>query len=200
MQEFGEGPGDLLGAVLDGAGATHPVQVLHVVRDGLTLVEHPDLERQALGPLGAGPGRDTPRVAVVLQVTQHHPGLAGERRFDHYLVAAHVDDVVDVLDVDRALLHTRAAVGARPQDVGVDDPALGLGADQWTVGLRLAGLGNPPETGLGDVVDGVLARGVLGDTGDRLRRLLSVSGSLGGEQVRRLGEQVVAKIHDQKLR
>ena len=37
-------------------------------------------------------------------------------------VAAQVDDVVDVLDVDGALLHACTARGARPDDVVVDDP------------------------------------------------------------------------------
>jgi hypothetical protein len=45
--------------------------------------------------------------------------------------------VVDVLDVDRALLDTGAAGRARPQDVGVDDPALRRATDQRPLGLRL---------------------------------------------------------------
>ena len=58
--------------------------------------------------------------------------LGRELRLHHHLVAAHVDDVVDVLDVHRALLDARAARGARPQHVGVDDAALLGGADQRT--------------------------------------------------------------------
>ena len=49
------------------------------------------------------------------------PSSARERRLDERLVAPHVDDVVDVLDVDRALLDARAAGRARPQHVLVDD-------------------------------------------------------------------------------
>ena len=62
----------------------------------------------------------------------------GNERLDHHLVAAHVHDVVDVLDVDGALLDARAARRARPQHVGSmtprrrstrpDERALGLGA------------------------------------------------------------------------
>src|SRR3712207_9324600 len=75
-------------------------------------------------PVLAGAGADPPGVAAVLQVAQHHAGLGGEVGLDEHLVAAHVLDVVDVLDVDRALLDAGAAVGAAPQHVGVDDPAL----------------------------------------------------------------------------
>ncbi len=66
--------------------------------------------------------------------------------------------MIDVLDVDGALLDAGAAVGAGPQDVGVDDPAFLLGADERPVDLRLTGLGNPPEARLGHVVGNVLRR------------------------------------------
>ncbi len=56
VQQLGERPGDLLGPVLDRAGAAHPVQVLDIVRNGRTVVEHPDVECQPLGPLRADPG------------------------------------------------------------------------------------------------------------------------------------------------
>ena len=69
-----------------------------------------------------------PRVALVLQVAQHPGGLDRERRLDQHLVPAHPVDVVDVLDVDRALLHARPAVRAGPQHVRVDDPVVVLGA------------------------------------------------------------------------
>ena len=68
-------------------------------------------------------GVQPPRVALVLQVAQHHAGLGREARLDQHLVAAHVHDVVDVLDVDRALLDAGAAGGAGPQHVRVDDAA-----------------------------------------------------------------------------
>ncbi len=206
VQQFGERPGDLLGPVFDGAGAAHPVQVLDIVGDGLAVVQHADVERQTLGPLGADPGRDTPRVAVVLQVAQHHAGLAREGRLDHHLIAAHVDDVVDMLDVDGTLLDAGTAVGAGPQDVGVDDPAFLLGTDERPIGLRLTGLGDPPEARLGYVVDGVLRRRVRGAGGRRGsgagagRGFVAVPGAVGCEQVRRLGEEMVTQIHDQKLR
>src|ERR1700729_866115 len=46
------------------------------------------------------------------------------------LVAAHPVYVVNVLDVDGALVHARTAVRARPQDLRVDDAVLFLGAHQ----------------------------------------------------------------------
>src|SRR3712207_7624102 len=56
---------------------------------------------------------DAPRVGVALEVLEQAAELGGERRLDEHLVAPHVDDVVDVLDVDRALLDARPAGGAR---------------------------------------------------------------------------------------
>src|SRR5262249_39709681 len=71
-----------------------------------------------------------PRVALVLQVFQHPGGLDGEGRLDQHLVAAHVVDVVDVLDVDRALVHAGAAVGTGPDHVRVDHAVRIGGTDQ----------------------------------------------------------------------
>ena len=53
-----------------------------------------------------------------------------------------------MLDVDRALLDARAAGGAAPQDVGVDDPALLGGADQRAHGLLGGGAHDPLVAGL----------------------------------------------------
>ena len=49
------------------------------------------------------------------------PASVGKRGLDQHLVAAHVDDGVDVLDVDRALLDAGAARRARPEHVVGDD-------------------------------------------------------------------------------
>ena len=53
--------------------------------------------------------------ALALDVAQHRLGLAREARLDHHQVAPQVDDVVDVLDVDRARLHAGAARHAVPR-------------------------------------------------------------------------------------
>ena len=75
----------------------------------------------ACDPVGALGRPEAPRVALVLDVAQHEPGLGRELGLHQHLVAAHVDDGVDVLDVHRALLDAGTAGGARPQHVGVDD-------------------------------------------------------------------------------
>ena len=89
----------------------------------------------SLSPLQALLLGQAPGVALLLQVLEHRARLGRERGLDHHLVAAHVDDVVDVLDVDRALLDAGAAGGAGPQDVRVDDAVLFEGADQRALGL-----------------------------------------------------------------
>lgn len=90
--------------------------------------------------------------------------------------------MVDVLDVDRALLDTGAAGGAGPQDVGVDDAVLLGGADE-----RALGLGDRRG---GDVLELLLGR---------LLVALHVLAA-AGEQVRGLGVRVVAQRHDEELR
>ena len=102
----------------------------------------------------------------------------GEVRLDEHLVAAHVDDVVDVLDVDGALLDAGAAVDARPQHVGVDDGAAAR--------MPRVALGRADECALG--------------LGDHLGRQVGALVVAVGEQVRRLGERVVAQAHDEQLR
>ena len=81
-------------------------------------------------------GRHVPGVALVLQALEEPVELGRELRLDHHLVPAHVHDVVDVLDVDRALLDAGAARRARPQHVRVDHAdTASASADQRTLGL-----------------------------------------------------------------
>ena len=157
-----------------------------------------DVEVDLVDPVGAVLGVLTPRVALVLQVFEQHAELGGELRLHHHLVAAHVDDVVDVLDVHRALLDARAAGGARPQHVGVDDAALLGGADQ-----RAGRLLGPeprtrpkPDSGTWCSSSCFSPRSVLAEATFRgvLERSLLVA-----EDVWRLGEQVVAQVHDHEL-
>ena len=119
VQHAGGGLDTLAGPLVEGAGTADPVEVLDVVGDGAG--DDRDLEVEALGPLGALALAEAPGVALVLDVAQHEPGLGGELGLHEHLVAAHVDDGVDVLDVDRALVHAGAAGGAGPQHVGIDD-------------------------------------------------------------------------------
>ena len=169
VQQFGERPGHLLRAVLQRARAADPEQVLDVGVELRARHGAPDLERQPVHPLVAAVVGHAPRVALVLEVAQHDAGLGRERRLDQHLVAAHVDDVVDVLDVDRALLDARAARGARPQHVGVDHAAAREVTDERTRGLLGAGARDAREARLGDVVTVLAALELSGVTASLLR-------------------------------
>ena len=133
VQQLGEGAGDLLGPVLERAGAADPEQVVDLVRSSTPSTERGTSKsspwvqsRRALASMPHG----LPLFSRFFSIA---PASRRERRLDQHLEAAHVDDVVDVLDVDRALLDAGAAGGARPQHVGVDDAALLGGADQRPV-------------------------------------------------------------------
>jgi hypothetical protein len=86
--------------------------------------------------------------------------------------------VVDVFDVDGALLDAGAAVGAAPQRLGVDDrarAALAV-ADELALGLVASGLRDGIELVLQDISVGVdqadlIAADVLLAAGEKIRRL-----------------------------
>ena len=90
--------------------------------------------------------------------------------------------MVDVLDVDRTLVHAGAAIGARPQHVGVDHAVRRLGADQRTLGLLNTLSGSPSRADSGKHVRR-LGEGVVAQVQDqhlRRERLLGVPrGALG---------------------
>ena len=174
VQHLRDGLGGLLGVVVVRAGATDPEEVLGVVEvlDVLAPHGHDDaILADLVDPVGARRGVLAPRVALGLEVLEQAGQLGREVRLDEHLVAAHVDDVVDVLDVDRALLDAGTAVGAGPQDVRVDDAGVAL-ADQRQ-----------------------------GQQRRRLGRLLALdAGLLVGQQVRGGLVGVVAQLVDQQLR
>ena len=174
VQHLGDGLGGLLGVVVVRAGAADPEEVLGVVEvvDVLAPHGHDDaVLADLVDPVGAGGGVLAPRVALGLEVLEQAGQLGREVRLDEHLVAAHVDDVVDVLDVHGALLDAGAAVGAGPQDVRVDDARIAL-ADQRQ-GQQRRSLG----------------------------RLLALdAGLLVGQQVRGGLVGVVAQLVDQQLR
>ena len=95
-----------------------PVEVLDALGDRVRHDGHLEVElREPVGSLGRA---EPPGVALVLEVAEQEARLAREARLHQHLVATHVDDRVDVLDVDRALLHARSAGRAAPEHVGVD--------------------------------------------------------------------------------
>src|SRR5581483_5076735 len=133
--------------LVESGRAPDPVEDL-----GRRLAFGDDAHTEPFRPRGAIALRLAPRVADTLDVAQHRLRLLREARLHHHEVAAQVDDVVDVLDRDRALVHARAAGHAVP--------------------------------------DHLLGDAVAGDLGE----------VAAGEQVRALGEQLIAHAHDHELR
>ena len=99
-------------ALVEGGRAADPVEHL---RRRLPRLQHAHIEPfRPVGPPGL---RLPPRILRALDVAQHRLALGGEAALDHDEMAAQVDDVIDVLDRDRALVHARAAGDAIPDDV-----------------------------------------------------------------------------------
>ena len=158
VEQLGDGLRGLLGAVLVGAGAADPEEPLDLVEVLDVDADLLDLEVEAVGPLQPVLRAHVPGIALALQALEDVVQLGREVRLHEHLVAAHVVDVVDVLDVDGALLHAGAAVRARPQDVGVDD-AVDVGVtDERTLELGDLRLG---ALVLGDLEQRDLGVGVL---------------------------------------
>ncbi|EPQ49690.1 hypothetical protein MMSP_5451 [Mycobacterium sp. 012931] len=190
-EQLGDGLGGLLGLVVVGAGATHPEQVLVAVEAIHVLAVDRDIEVDFVDPVGPVRSVLAPRIALVLQVLEQHRQLGGELRLHHHLVAAHIDDVIDVLDVHRALFDAGAAAHAGPQHVGIDDTTLFGGTDQRARGLLGTVSGHPAEAGFGHVV-AFFGGGLEVKTLERIRGLLT-------QDVGRLGHPVVAQVHDDQL-
>ena len=191
-EEFGDSLGGLLGTVFVGAGAADPEEVLVVLEAVGVLAEDRDLEVHLVDPVETVLGVLTPGVALVLEVLEQAGELGGELRFDQDLVATHVDDVVDVFDVDGALFDAGTAVGAAPQGFGVDDRGhltFDGFTDELAVGLETCGLGDGCECGFLDIAFAV-------DETDLVAAHVLASTS---EQVRGLGVAVVTQRHDEQL-
>ena len=209
VEEFGDGLGGLLRPVLVGAGAADPEQVLEALERLDVLPEDGDLDVHLVDPGGTRGGVLAPRIALGLQLLEHAGELGGEVRFDEDLVAAHVEDVVDVFDVDGALFDARTAGGATPQCLGVDDRAERLGIEDTVLGdYGLAAAGG--TLGFADELAGGLGTGrgrdglELGLVGlavgvEQTDLLTAHVGAATGQQVRRLGHAVVTQRHDQQL-
>ena len=111
LQDVDHRGGDLLVALVERARAADPVQHLgvRVFGDGL--------DAQAGRPIGALVEAQVPGVGVRLQALEHVDDFLREAGFHHHVVAPHVHDALNVLDVDRAALLAPAARGAAPDDV-----------------------------------------------------------------------------------
>src|SRR5213592_3974246 len=124
-EQAGEGLGGLLVAVVEGAGAADVVKVL-----GVRLVGDGGYA-EPLRPVEALLGAEAPRVRLRLHALEGARQLVREAGRLLHQVAAHVDDLVDVLDHHRARLLARPAHVARPQhlvrDDGPDDVLAHLG-------------------------------------------------------------------------
>ncbi len=196
-EELGDGLRGLLGAVLVGTGTADPEEVLVTVEAVGILAEDRDVELHLVDPVETVLGVLAPGVALVLEVLEQTRELGREVRLDEHLVATHVDDVVDVLDVHRALLDARTTVGARPQRFGVDDgsefacfqQSLGL-ADELATRFFASRRRDLRQLGLVRVALGV----------DQADLVATEIGATTGEQVGSLGVTVVAKRRDEQLR
>ncbi len=107
---------DLLAVVVVAARRADEEQVLEVAaRLG------GERHAQALRPVAPLLGRQLPGVAVDLLAAEGRLRLLGEVGLLEHQVAAQVDELVDVGDVQRARPLAPAAGRARPDDLGVDD-------------------------------------------------------------------------------
>ena len=143
VQAGGDGPGDSPVAVVEGGRAADPVEDLEVVERParLDLGDGPDRERQPLRPVQAGGRRLAPRVAHALHAPEGGRELLREAAVLQDQVPAQADDLVHVLDGDRAGLHAGAAGQAVPdrvvRDGGVHERAGdGLGPEACRRGRR----------------------------------------------------------------
>ena len=105
----------LASSLVEGRRTAHPEQ--HIGR-GISRLKDP--YAQPIRPLRAVGLRLAPGVGRPVDVAQHRARLFGKSGLDHHEVPSQVDDVVDVLDADRALAHACAACHAIPHDI-VDD-------------------------------------------------------------------------------
>ena len=140
LHELGHRLGDLLVLVVEAAGAADPVEVLVVERRGAV----DDLDALELG----GPVRPlalahAPRVARVLHAPVGGAELGREVRLHERQVAPHVEDLVEDLDVHRAVLVAGLAGRAGPDLLGRDPLEQRAGAD-GDLGRRCRWAATPP--------------------------------------------------------
>ena len=117
LEQLGQRPARLLVAIVEAARATDEVQVLVPERRaGLDDVD----AFEVLGPVAAVALVEAVGVAGVLHRPVGVPELGGEVALHQREVAAHVEDLVEDLDVDRTDLVAGLTARARPDLLGRD--------------------------------------------------------------------------------
>ena len=195
VQQLGDGSAGLLRRVVVGTRAAHPEQVINLGGVLDVLADDGDVEVQLLRPVHALAGRLVVGVRLGLHAAERAAELAGERALHEDLVAAQIEDVVDVFDVDGALLDAGTAVRAVPQDFLGDDLGDQGGGD---CGNAL-GAGRARQGQGGDEVEGVRrGRHALVEEDLPILELLVALLLLDNLHVGG-GLHVVAQAHDEQL-
>ena len=111
VEQFRQRLADLLVLVVERTGTTNPVEVLGFQRVGAV----DDLDVGVLGPVGALTLAEGPRVHLVFHAAISVAELGREVRLHQREVAAHIENLVEDLDLDRADLVTCTTRRARPK-------------------------------------------------------------------------------------
>ena len=120
VKKQGSGLGGFFSAILVGAGAANPEDVLHSLGSEVMHILAPDrntppgLFLQLVDPGFPGSGGLAPRVAFTLEVLEETGELRGIIVGGQYLVAAHILNMVDNFNVEWALVNTGTARSTRP--------------------------------------------------------------------------------------
>ena len=195
VQELRDRRAGLLRRVVVGTRASHPEEIVDGGGILDVLADDGDVEVELLRPVHALAGALVVGVRLGLHAPEGAPELSGEGPLHEHLVATQVQDVVDVLDVDGALVDARPAVRAIPQDLLGDDAGHQGSGD----GRDALGAGGAGEGQRGDQVEGV-GRGRHPLVEKHLALVKVLAGLLplddldGGR-----GLHVVAQAHDEEL-
>ncbi len=185
VQQFSNRTGGLGSVVVVHTGTTNPEQVLGVVEvlDIHTNYWHVDtVGLGLLNPFRTQVVVLAPRVALRFHVLEQTTELSWELGINQHLVTTHVHNVVNVLNIDWALFHTCATVGAGPQDIRIDDAHFSSAnqLEEWEIGV------------------GVESSIIQTSTGEHALATLRLGTS--GLEIRSGVNGVIAKRGDQQLR
>ena len=119
VQEFGNGFRCLLRPILECSSAANPEQILDVCGNFVFTIHAEDAhgEVDLFDPRVAVGCVHPPGVALVLDVLEQAVEFVRELARHQHLIATHIDDVIDVCNIDRALLYAGSAGGATPQNI-----------------------------------------------------------------------------------